>query len=243
MILARYNNYVVSDGTITDGSEEKPAHIVVSELPEGYSDITSVENWHLFGYDALDDYQDVQKAIRLAGYDKGWSACTNTEKDIIVEYYANPQINQTGSTQNVEVITHLMMTRGMSQDESIDYIVDMWWNHWTKFLADCDGRWRSAVKVAIKHLSFADAGDLFDEIEILVGYYLSSGRLGRDYGDSRDGIMDYIMSTNVYIGNGLEENSYALKKGTWDSFRSELEDALVSEYFWDDIKLYIENLK
>jgi len=136
-----------------------------------------------------------------------------------------------------------MTTKGLSYVDSVDYIVDRWWDHWTSFLLDCDGRWRRAVKVTIKHLSFVDASDLFDEIEILVGYYLNAGRLGIDYGDTKDGIMDYIMSTNMYDGNGLEENNYTLKKGTWNSFKHELEYALVSEYFWDDIKLYIENLK
>lgn len=224
-------------------SGSSPYIVNTATTVSGYTNITSIENWHLHGAEVLSDYQEKQKAIKLAGYNKGWSACTNVERDIIVDYYANPQVNPTGATQNTEVITHLMTTKGLSYSDSVDYVVDRWWDHWTAFLSDCDSRWRDAVKTTIKHLSFVDASDLFDEIEILVGYYLDAGRLGLDYGDSKEGIMDYVMSTNMYEGNGLEENAYTLKKGTYESFKHELERMLVSEYFWDEIKIHVNNLK
>ena len=55
-----------------------------------YSDLTSthlfgspIENMSTFGGYAIDTYQTLQKGVRLCGYETGWSAMTNTEKDII----------------------------------------------------------------------------------------------------------------------------------------------------------------
>jgi len=215
---------------------------IESTASSGYTDITSIEKWSTLGSYVGLDYQDTQKAVRLAMYDKRWSACTTEERNMAIDFYANPQINPTGSTQNTEVVTHLMTTKGFSLQQSTDYMVDKWWDHWSKFLENCPERWKRAVKVAVQYLSFVDASDLFDEIETLVGYYLNSGRLGLEYGDNRDGIMDYIMSINAYDGNGLEDNDYTLKKGTWEEFKSEIEKCLVSDHFWTDLQVHIDNL-
>jgi hypothetical protein len=37
-----------------------------------------------------------------------------------------------------------------------------------------------------------DAEDLFETVQRLVQYYTESGRLGKNYNDGNDGIMDYI---------------------------------------------------
>ena len=39
--------------------------------------------------------------------------------------------------------------------------------------------------------------------------------------------MDYLMSTNGFAGQGMEENNYTLINGTWDIFREELYKVLV----------------
>jgi len=226
----------------SDLSGNSPFMVSSATTVSGYTEITSIENWLKFGRDVLHDYQDYQKAIKLAGYDKGWTAMTNTEKDIIIDHYAHPQINPTGSTQNTQQVIHLMTTKGFSQEQATDYIVDVWWDHWTASLSDCDGRWRRAVKTTIQYLSFADASDLFEEIEILVGYYLESGRLGIGFGDSKDGMMNYIMSNEGYTGNGLEYNNYTLKKGTWDELKTNLCKDLVSDYFWGDLNTHIQTM-
>jgi hypothetical protein len=53
------------------------------------------------------------------------------------------------------------------------------------------------------------------------------GRLGINYGDKRDGIMDYIESTNAFAGQGLRENSYTLLQGTWDIFITAMRNVFV----------------
>lgn len=81
--------------------------------------------------------------------------------------------------------------------------------------------------IVAQYLSFADAEDLFDTCENLVYQYTELGRLGKDYNDNNDGIMDYLMSTHGFTGQGLEENNYTLLKGTWSEFKAELSKVLV----------------
>ena len=49
-------------------------------IVSGYSNITSIENWHRFGEEVISSYQDKQRAIKLSFYDKGWDNCSNNEK-------------------------------------------------------------------------------------------------------------------------------------------------------------------
>jgi hypothetical protein len=57
----------------------------------GYDNITSIYNMSVFGCNAIDTYQTLQKGIRLTGYETGWTAMTDTEKDIIIDWYAYPE--------------------------------------------------------------------------------------------------------------------------------------------------------
>ena len=130
-----------------------------------------------------------------------------------------------------------MTSSGMSQSNAIQYITNSWHKNWVLFLKDCPNRWQLLVKVTAEYLSLEDATDLSDTVETLKNQYLVDGRLGLDYGDSQNGIMDYIMSTNLYTGVGLEYNLYTLKKGTWQSFKDELEDVMVCTFFLDELKV------
>lgn len=53
------------------------------------------------------------------------------------------------------------------------------------------------------------------------------GRQGINYGDKKEGIMDFIESTNSFMGRGLRESGYTLLQGTWDDFIIELKKVLV----------------
>ena len=147
------NNLTTYTTTALNGNEP----FIISSEPEinGYTDITSIENWYKFGDSVLEDYQEKQKAIKLAGYDKGWENATNEERNILIDFYANPQFNTTNNEQNTQNITHLMTVKGLSYSEAVDYIVDSWWDYWTNFLVCCNPRWRKAVKVSVKYLNLS----------------------------------------------------------------------------------------
>lgn len=221
----------------SDLNGNEPFIVATGMTNSDYTDVSSdaIDILHKYGETFCEDYQHKQKLMRLFHYEKGWDNLTHVEKDLVIDYYANPQVNPTGDTQSMQVITHLMMVHGMSQDDAIDKLVDTWHNYWSHVVEEAPARWKNAVKVSVKYLSFVDASDLLNTIENLVSYYLNSGRLGLGYGDSKDGILNYITSTYGFSGTGLEYNIYTLKKGTWVSFEDELVNIFVDKQVWDRI--------
>ena len=190
----------------------------------------------VFGCNAIDTYQTLQKGIRLTGYETGWTAMTDTEKDIIIDWYAYPE----GST---EIVTYLVTTKGMSVNEAEDYLIDKWHIYWNSFLEDCPERWSNAAKVTVGYLPFSAASQVLDTVNVLVDKYIIAGRLGIGYGDTSDGLMNFIMSSSGYVGNGLEEycisQGFTLKKGDYDSFRLDLQNTIIDPYFWPEIEGYL----
>ena len=202
----------------------------------GYTNVTSIENMSTFGGYAIDTYQTQQKGVRLCGYETGWSAMTDTEKDIIIDSYAYPE----GTT---EIITYLVTTKGMTQTEAENYLTDKWHIHWGNFLDDCPERWSESVKVTVGYLPFSASSQLMDTVNVLVDKYLVTGRLGIGYGDTSDGLMNFVMSSSSYVGNGLEEyciaHGFTLNKGDYDSFRLDIQNKIIDSYFWPQIQEYL----
>jgi len=220
----------------SDLNGESPFVLVSGQTFSGYTNITSIEYMSLFGNRAINTYQTQQKGVRLCGYETGWSAMTDTEKDIIIDWYAYPE----GST---EIVTYLIMTKGMSQDEAESYLIDKWHTYWNSFLEDCPERWSNAAKVTVGYLPFSAASQLMDTVNVLVDKYIVAGRLGVGYGDTSDGLMNFVMSSSGYVGNGLEEyctsQGFTLKKGDYDAFRNDLQNTIIDPYFWSEIEQYI----
>lgn len=222
------------DETELNGNE--PFLLVSGSTLSGYNNITSIENMYNFGGNAIYDFQTWQKGVRLCGYEKGWSAMTNTEKDIIIDTYAYPE----GST---EIITYLINEKRMTQNEAENFLLDSWYEYWHSFLEGCPNRWHEAAKLTLTYLKFSEVSKLLDYINILIDKYIYVGRLGIGYGDTSDGLMNFIYSSSVYVDNGLEEfcnnNGYILKRGDYSEFKLDLENILLDSYFWSEIKNYI----
>ena len=206
--------------------------LVSGQTLNSYTNITSIENMSNFGGNAIDTYQTQQKGVRLCGYETGWTAMTDTQKDTIIDWYAYPE----GLT---EIITYLVVTKGMPQYEAESYLIDKWHTYWNSFLEDCPERWSNAAKVTVGYLPFSGASMLMDTVNVLVDKYIVAGRLGIGYGDTSDGLMNFIMSSSGYVGNGMEEycisQGFVLKKGDYNSFRLDLQSTLIDPYFWPEI--------
>ena len=219
-----------------DLNGNEPFVLVSGNTLTGYDNITSISNMYNFGRNSVDTYQTWQKGVRLCGYETGWTAMTDTEKDVIIDMYAYPE----GST---EIVTYLVTTKGMTQNEAESYLVGKWHTYWNSFLEDCPERWSNAVKVTIDYLPFSAASQLMDTVNVLVDKYIVAGRLGVGYGDTSNGLMNFIMSSSGYVGNGLEEfcvsQGFVLKKGDYDSFRLDLQNTIIDPYFWPEIEQYI----
>ena len=210
--------------------------IVSGQTLNGYDNISSIEHMSNLGSNTINTYQTQQKGVRLCGYETGWSAMTDTQKDIIIDWYAYPE----GST---EIVTYLVVTKGMSQNEAESYLIDKWHTYWNSFLEDCPERWSNSAKVTVGYLPFSGASMLMDTVNVLVDKYIVAGRLGIGYGDTSDGLMNFIMSSSGYVGNGMEEycisQGFVLKKGDYNSFRLDLQNTLIDPYFWPEIEQYI----
>lgn len=239
--LYRYNGFDKNTNSLVNGWEPNDAYVWQYENIfsaetrfSAYTIVDDIIELNSGPIDKLYDYQQKKYCIRTFHYRKGWTGLTNEEKQVIIDWHGHP--DQGNGIQDYDKIVYLMTVKGMSQVEAIQYITNAWHSNWVKFLVDCPNRWALLVKVVAEHLSLADATDLSDTVETLKAQYLTDGRLGLDYGDSQNGIMDYIMSTHTYNGTGMEYNLYTLIKGDWTSFKDALEDVMVCTFFLDEIK-------
>lgn len=204
-----------------DIGENKPFILIKSgdTIPNRYVDISSIENWDYFGINYANDYLVAKNEIKNLVNVIGWENLTNVEKDLAIKYYSY--------TSSTNAVIHLMMTKGLTQEQAQGYVLRDWHIHHKNVLDTCNQRWYYVKFIIPQFLNFADAEDLFDTCQTLLFEYTQMGRLGLDYGDNNDGIMDYLMSTNTFEGQGLEENNYTLLQGNWDIFRENLKNVLV----------------
>jgi hypothetical protein len=240
--LYRYDGFNITGSTISDGWETDDAYVWEREdifsaetRFSGYTIVNDIVELNSGPIDMLYDYQQKKYCMRAFHYRKGWTGLTNDEKMIVIDWHGYP--DQGNGAQDYDKVLYLMTVKGMSQGAAVQYITNAWHSNWVKFLQNCPDRWGLLVKTVAEYLSLSDATDLSDTVETLKGQYLMDGRLGLDYGDSQNGIMDYIMATNLYEGDGLEHNLYTLNKGTWETFKNDLEDVMVCEFFLDEIKV------
>lgn len=190
-----------------------------STIPTEYADISSINNWHLYGKLIANDYLCYKNAIKNIVIDMGWSNLSNDEKDLAIQYYSY--------TNPTDVVIHLMTTKGMTQQQAQLYLIQAWHRHHGYVVNSCVERWYYVKLVVPMFLSFTDAEDLLNTVEPLVFTLTSMGRHGVNYGDKKEGIMDYIESTNAFQGQGLKESGYTLLQGTWDDFITQLKNVLV----------------
>jgi hypothetical protein len=185
----------------------------------GYTDITSIQNWYDFGLNIANDYLVPKFEIRELVKEIGWSGLTNTEKDIAILTYSYDNM--------LDAVTYLMTEKGMNQYQAQGYLLQEWHKHHGRLVDTCKSRWFYVKFIIAQYLSFADAEELLDECQLLILSYIECGRLGTQYGDNNNGIMDYLESTGTFIDQGLRESGYVLQQGNWDIFIGELNNVLV----------------
>jgi hypothetical protein len=201
----------ISTWNITDLNGNQPFKVILSgqTIPAGYTDISSIVNWNTFACTIVNDYLVCKNVIKELVIAKGWSNLTNTEKDLAIQYYAYPD--------TTSAVIYLM-GKGYTQQQAQGFVLLQWHRHHGNVMNSCKQRWYYVKFIVPQYLSFNDAEDLLNTVEPLVFAYNDMGRLGVNYGDKRDGIMDYIESTNMFQGQGLRENGYTLLQGTYDDF-------------------------
>lgn len=189
-----------------------------STIPSGYTDISTIVYWDAFAIDYANDYLVVRFEIRSLCKAKGWSNMTNAEKDIAIKHYI--------SDDPTNAVIYLM-SKGYTQQQAQGFVLMSWHKYHFKLLEAANQRFYYLKFVVPQYLSLTDAEKLFDDASGLIYEFTALGRFGIAIGDKKSGILDYLMSTNDYVGKGMEESGLTLLQGTWDSFRSALYGILV----------------
>lgn len=206
---------------IPDGNS---AFIIINSgdtAPSGYTNITSIINWYMFGNTCANDYLVCKDQIKLL-VDDNWSGLTSAEKDIAIQYYTLPD-------DITQVVIYLMTEKGMSQQEAQYFIIQQWHKNHKGVIDACAQRWYYVKFIAPQFLSFVDCEDLFGDSVVLslLAQLNELGLVGIPYGDEKDGIMNFVESTNSYVGKGLKEKGYTLQQGTWDEFIGAIHNVMV----------------
>jgi len=210
-----------------------PYQIILSgtTVPTGYTIISSITHWDMFGLDVANDYSVVKFAIKEIAEYSGWTALSNFEKDLAIKYYAYPD--------TTTAVIYLMTTKGMTQEQAQGFVLVSWHKHHLRNIVAYRQRWNYAKLTVLSFISRSDGEDLFNTVKSLIDLYINVGILGWGYSDFQDGIIDYVYSTYGFSGQGLEENGYPLNQGTWADFKQALDMVLVCGiyYKYDDLAL------
>lgn len=171
----------------------------------------------------FNDYRVVQQSMKNHVLFIGWGSLSNSDRRIVVDYFAHDN--------DVDKITHLMSVEGLSQDDAERELINCWVVHNRKFTDSLSKRWVESMKIVSWYLNEVDLEDLWNEARYLINDMIQIGNLGQDYDDSKNGIMDYLLSTNGFnindIPSGMEANGYILKHGDWIEFKNALKDCLI----------------
>jgi len=191
-----------------------------STTPDNYSNISSISNWNKFSEGLINDYLVLKTEIKNIEVSLGWNNLSDEDKDLAIKYYAYQDVS-------INNVVYYLITKGMSQDQAINYLTQEWHLHHKNLLESCKERWYYVKLTIAQYLSFSDAEDLFDTCQNLIFAFTESSRLGKNYADQKDGIMDYIESTNAFLNQGLQYTGYTLAKGTWPEFIQALKNVLI----------------
>ena len=202
-------------------NENKPFKVIFDneDILNNYVDISSIENWHKYGNMVVNDYLVIKDQIKYIMLDNGWGSLTSEEKDLCIKYYALPDFEQP--------VIYLMMEKGMTQFEATGYIIKNWHIHHGKLLEVCRERWFYVKLTVATYLNFADAEELMDLANPLIFNFIECGRFGKEYGDQRDGLLDFVISKHGFDGQGLEEQGYVLNFGTYENLITDMVNVLL----------------
>jgi hypothetical protein len=206
---------------IADLNGNQPFKVISTgtTIPSGFVDIISIFNWDVFGEIPANDYMVVRFEIRDLCKAKGWTGLTNTEKDIAIKHYI--------SDNPTNAVIYLMSTKGMTQQQAQMFVLTSWHKYHFKLLEACQQRFYYMKFIVPMYLSLTDAEKLFDNCKDVLYEFTELGRFGIAVGDKKSGILDYVMSTNDYVGAGMAESGLTLLQGTWDIFRAAIEAILL----------------
>lgn len=203
MKIARYNNFDPVNLIFLDGSDPKDPYIVIDTVPSDYTDVSSVTNFHQHGENAGLDFQQRHLEINQIVQAQGFGTLSNTEKDIVGIYCAtddNTLVTHYATTQTAGNVEQALI---IHSDKMGQYISEL------QIVAAYRVDHPETVKSVMLYLKDRAQIDIFiAAIRNFVADYKSKFHVGTGYGDSTDGLLDYIENTGGYSAAGTGLDSY-----------------------------------
>lgn len=204
---------------VLEGESVDPEFIIGETIDTNlYDDITSIENWDIYGLKVCTDFLQVRSRIvdeiNIKG---GWTGLTNTEKDVCITYCAlatGVSIND----DNMNKVIYLTTTKGLSQPQAMGYLLQAFAQYNSKEIECCSKRITSSrlFETIGMFLSTSDGADFVKITQNLAYLYQRHAIMGVNEGVSGEGLFDFIQSTpgTQYEFAGLAQQGYTINNGT-----------------------------
>jgi hypothetical protein len=164
-----------------------------STFHKGYEDITTIKSW---SETKKFDYVLRRNQMKLCSSGVGFATLNTEEKDIVLNNSAEEPM-----TLIVYIMTRDQVSQAVAYDEYLTIrSIDI------RNAANCYGvRIDDSffTKTIIKYLGMINGEVFLDAIRNFVSDLKDVALLGTEYGNNRDGILDYIESTGSYTDSGL----------------------------------------
>jgi hypothetical protein len=231
MILAQHNNWEETTN-FTSGDDVRDSHIVVNSIPDGYSDISSIENWNKYGLDLIGsavgfkDWKCLQREIKalaltiVAGnFDSGWDNLNPDQKLIVCTYClaSIPPARFASTVTDANERMQMAITFDLNNRRA-------------------RGNWQAGVgRIQIMRIYLFSKIGKADALEVL-NNVVADGLLelyeGGVAGTEEDGIVglnDFLLSrpATPYETSGLTTRDYAVIDGSSDTM-TDIANALVA---------------
>lgn len=209
MLYLLKNNISQPVELFRSGEESKlDANYTTSTIIEaGYTDISSIENWASYGKKTNKDYEVHSREIANIVTTTTFALLTDAEKDIACKYASI----LTGSVPDHNtMITYYASTPSYGMLGDVEAASNFHYHRFGEHLNNL--RDAAAIRVNAPRISIAmmkyfkdidTINTFYDAIRAFRLDYVGKFHLGTAYGDTIDGIMDYLESTGTYIGAGL----------------------------------------
>lgn len=202
MKLCRYNNYNPETKSII--GESKPAYYFyqVSNVPEDYTNINSIENIETFGFNGSQfDYKKVRDILKIEVENIGWDNLTSTQKTIAASHKIGTNTQRAAALGNDYI---LMDQMGQIYHEKVMGVRFQRMNIV-----------KSMIHNRLGHIIVGPYTGpeivLAEVTETIIIMYQNEGLGGIFDGDNSEGLMDYINETTGTIyagGNGLRSKTW-----------------------------------
>lgn len=199
---------------------KKPANLFefVEVVEAGYTDLTSIETIANINQ-RIYDYHFKRDKLKELTLELGFANLSASDKAIVARYCA---------TDAATLVGYFMSQYGLTAAEATSKYKVFRSTDISEAAKALSSRASNPVVmyISVKYMSEADASAFTDAIRNFITDLKEVAHLGTNYGQARDGIMDYIEATGSYTDAGLK--SYSFENGyTYEQCRDEFKNYLV----------------